>query len=419
MDGEVPNGWAKVSLGQIAEIRIGGTPARARPEFWARHGEAGHKWLAISDMKGRLIAQTAERITDAGVQNSNVKLLPAGTLVMSFKLSVGRTGVLAEPMYTNEAIAGFITRDGHDSGFLRHYLEHYNFSEAADRAVKGVTLNKGKLAGLAVMLPPPEEQRCIARVLDAIDEAIEKTEAVIAATEQVRKALLQELLTRGVPGWHTEWKTVPGIGTIPACWKVVRLGDCGAWLSGGTPSKDRSDYWSGAVPWISPKDMKRRELFDAIDHVTEAGARAGSRIVEPGTILLVVRGMILAHSFPVAIARVRCAFNQDIKALVCHSDISPDFLLAVLESRKAELLHLPTPSTHGTMRVITEELQSLMVPKPAPKEQGRIAELVAAVDLRIATEQCQLEVLKRIKDLLADALLSGRVRVPLVEEVTA
>ncbi|GIV04346.1 MAG: hypothetical protein KatS3mg015_3176 [Fimbriimonadales bacterium] len=270
-------------------------------------------------------------------------------------------------------------------------------------------------------LPPFDaaEQHTIGAVLRCIDEAIEKTEAVITATEDVRKALLQELLTRGVPGWHTEWKTVPGIGTVPACWEVVRLGDCGAWLSGGTPSKDRSDYWSGAVPWISPKDMKRRELFDAIDHVTEAGARAGSRIVEPGTILLVVRGMILAHSFPVAIARVRCAFNQDIKALVCHSDISPDFLLAVLESRKAELLHLPTPSTHGTMRVITEELQSLMVPKPAPKEQGRIAELVAAVDLRIATEQCQLEVLKRIKDLLADALLSGRVRVPLVEEVTA
>ena len=74
-------------------------------------------------------------------------------------------------------------------------------------------------------LPQLIEQRAIAAVLDSIDEAIERTEAVIAATERLRDALLHELLTRGVPGWHTEWKEAPGIGTIPADWEVVRLGD--------------------------------------------------------------------------------------------------------------------------------------------------------------------------------------------------
>ena len=69
------------------------------------------------------------------------------------------------------------------------------------------------------------KQRAIAAVLDSIDEAIERTDAVIAATERLRDALLHELLTRGVPGWHSEWKEAPGIGTIPACWEVVRLGD--------------------------------------------------------------------------------------------------------------------------------------------------------------------------------------------------
>ena len=68
-------------------------------------------------------------------------------------------------------------------------------------------------------------QRAIAAVLDAIDDAIEGTEALIAATEQLRDSLLHELLTRGVPGWHTAWKEVPGLGPIPADWEVVRLGD--------------------------------------------------------------------------------------------------------------------------------------------------------------------------------------------------
>ena len=76
-----------------------------------------------------------------------------------------------------------------------------------------------------IILPSLPEQRAIADVLDSIDEAIERTEAVIAATETLRDSLLHELLTRGVPGWHTEWKDVTGIGTIPADWEVVRLGE--------------------------------------------------------------------------------------------------------------------------------------------------------------------------------------------------
>ena len=81
------------------------------------------------------------------------------------------------------------------------------------------------LKDLPIFLPPLPEQRAIAAVLDSIDEAIERTEAVIAATEQLRDSLLHQLLTHGVPGWHTEWKEAPGLGTIPAGWEMVRLGE--------------------------------------------------------------------------------------------------------------------------------------------------------------------------------------------------
>ena len=97
------------------------------------------------------------------------------------------------------------------------------------------------LRALDVDLPPLPEQRAIAAVLDAVDEAIERTEAVIAATDDLRHALLHELLSRGVPGWHSEWKDVPGLGTVPACWEVVRLGEVlvldqpGAWGDEPTP----------------------------------------------------------------------------------------------------------------------------------------------------------------------------------------
>ena len=93
------------------------------------------------------------------------------------------------------------------------------------------------LAALHILLPPLPEQRAIAAVLDSIDDAIEGAEAVIAATEQLRDSLLHDLLTRGLPGQHTEWRDVPGLGTIPADWEVVRLGDVATVQTGRAVNK--------------------------------------------------------------------------------------------------------------------------------------------------------------------------------------
>ena len=99
------------------------------------------------------------------------------------------------------------------------------FERRAKKAVNQASINQQDIQELPLSLPPLAEQRAIAAVLDGIDDAIEGAEAVIAATEQLRDSLLHQLLTRGVPGWHTEWKEAPGLGTIPAGWEVVCLGE--------------------------------------------------------------------------------------------------------------------------------------------------------------------------------------------------
>ena len=104
---------------------------------------------------------------------------------------------------------------------------------------------------MELALPPLREQRAIAGVLDAIDEAIEQTEAVIAATERLRDSLLHDLLTRGVPGWHSEWKEVAGVGMVPACWEVVRLGQIVDHVgSGVTPRGGKSAYSASGVKFL-------------------------------------------------------------------------------------------------------------------------------------------------------------------------
>ena len=132
---------------------------------------------------------------------------------------------------------GFGTTEFHvvrsDSSLMPKYLFRISTqSHIIDHCAKSFTGTAGQqrvqpetLKALPILLPPLPEQRAIAAVLDSIDDAIEGAEAVIAATGQLRDSLLHQLLTRGVPGWHTEWKDVPGLGTIPADWEVVRLGE--------------------------------------------------------------------------------------------------------------------------------------------------------------------------------------------------
>ena len=103
-----------------------------------------------------------------------------------------------------------------------------NWAADLQRMSRGTTIQgvtREDIDSLPILLPPLPEQRAIAAVLDSIDDAIEGAEAVIAATERLRDALLHDLLTRGLPGQHAEWRDVPGLGTIPADWQVMRLGD--------------------------------------------------------------------------------------------------------------------------------------------------------------------------------------------------
>lgn len=127
-------------------------------------------------------------------------------------------------------------------------------------AIGGEDLRK-----LPISVPPILEQRAIAAILDSIDEAIQRTEEVIAATEELRQALLQDLLTRGVPGWHTEWKQVPGIGTIPADWEVVRLGEVAEVITSGSRAWAR--FYSGDGALFVRSQNIRGEVINSADAV--------------------------------------------------------------------------------------------------------------------------------------------------------
>ncbi len=202
------------------------------------------------------------------------------------------------------------------------------------------------------------------------------------------------------------------IGAVPNQWGVVRLGAIGRWFSGGTPSMSNDRFWNGDIPWVSAKDMKVARLRDSILHVTEEAIGNGTSLAPRGAVLMVVRGMILAHTLPVAIAERPVAFNQDMKALVVHDNIDSQFILLWLQCHAEQVLTLATEASHGTKRIPSPDLFATAIALPKLWEQQVIAMALGDVDALIAELDRLIAKKRDLKRAAMQQLLTGQRRLP-------
>lgn len=240
------------------------------------------------------------------------------------------------------------------------------------------TLNRSAFLALQIPLPPPpEQQRLIARIDELtlrVNEAAPLRQEVEAATEALARGAARAIVDR-----------------LAQAFPSAPIGDLVTVRGGGTPSKSDPFYWEGNIPWITPKDMKRRSLADAIDHISERATReTAAKLIDPGAVLVVTRGMILAHTFPSAVLVSPAAINQDMKALVPGAELSAEYLCAVLWSWNAAVLDRVEKSTHDTRKLETTKLLAFAIPVPPLGEQRRI---VAELDAL----QAEMDALKAVQ----------------------
>ena len=181
--------WEKYLLGDISSIGKGFTPSTSNPSFW----DGDLKWLSIADMnQGKYINQTTKKITSDGSKNKEP--VKKGTLLMSFKLSIGKLGILTENMYTNEAICNFKWKNKDVlTEYMYYYLSSINILKYGSQAAKGITLNNETLSTIPVLLPSLEEQKKIINILSDVDLKISMLENSINDTSKFKKGLLQQM----------------------------------------------------------------------------------------------------------------------------------------------------------------------------------------------------------------------------------
>ena len=180
--------WEVKRLGEISAIAIGRTPSRRNTAFWGR----GHVWLSIADLHSKVVKESQEKITDLAA--AGMSCVPKGTLLMSFKLSIGRLCFAGCDLFTNEAICSFTNLKA-NADYLYYALCRTDFSLYGKQAVKGHTLNSESLKVVEVSLPEPPEQTAIATILSDMDAEITALEAKLSKARQIKRGMMQELLT--------------------------------------------------------------------------------------------------------------------------------------------------------------------------------------------------------------------------------
>ena len=271
---------------------------------------------------------------------------------------------------------------------LPFIMQSESFNAHSKRESKGSVnpyVNFSDLAWYEFSLPPLEEQRRITEVLQATEAAIESFRTLSVRVAEARLAHLNEFFkprfADGLP--------LPQVATIK---------------SGGTPSKAKAEYWGGDLPWASGKDLKVRSLSTTEFQLTAAGWSA-AKTAPAGSTLIVVRGMILAHTFPVAQCAIPMAFNQDLRALIAKESISPDYMTLWAEWAGRWFLTRISESSHGTKRLDSEIFEDALVPCPSLEvQQGLIDSQSSLLEAEENLKERQSQVLNCKTALLRDSV---------------
>lgn len=404
-NGKLPKGWREARIDNVSDVSFSSVDKKALED------QSSVLLCNYMDVWKNPYIHRHLKFMEATASASEIEkfTLHAGDVLLT-KDSETKDEI-AEPSVVREQIDNLVLgyhlallRPKHnvaDGQFLAAQLRIPEFRNQFIRAASGVTrygLSMATVCGAKVWLPRFATQRKISGILRSVDEAIEATRAVIEQTRRLKTALLQEFFNRENRRGNSATQR-------------LRLRDLGHWFHGGTPSKSQSAYWNGTIPWISAKDLKQADLWDSQDHISQSAVSAGARLAPVGTILMLVRGMGLAKAFPVGIARVPLAFNQDIKAIIAHHDHHPDYILYWFQRNEGRLMQLADEASHGTKKIDSDTLLSLGIELPSKAEQIRVASALRAVDDRIAHEIQTLAVAKTLKSALSQGLLTGRISV--------
>lgn len=404
--GEIPENWMAMTLTDAATVVGGGTPKRSEPAYW----NGNVPWATPTDvtgLSGRVISETASSITEAGLASSSATILPPNSLLMTTRATIGACAINRVAMATNQGFQNLVPKRPTMNVDFLYYLITYHARRLEQLAAGSTFLEISRRAvrSFEFICPPISEQRKIAAILSSVDDAIEKTQAVIDQAQIVKRGLMQVLLTRGLTGRHTRFKQTES-GEIPDGWDRKTIAEIGRVVTGSTPSTSNHTFWNGVIPFVTPTDLGRAKRVSTTGRHVSADGLAQVREIPPGSVMVACIGTSIGK---IGMAVEKCCTNQQINSVITGDDILSEYLYYALSYASGALVGLAGMTAVPIVSKSKFLTCGVLVPPLAEQEQ--IVHLLSSVDHVVEVNQERTAKLTEAKRGLLSVLLTGELRV--------
>ena len=399
--GVIPEDWEIKYLSDFGKIQSGGTPSTTMAEYWG----GNIAWCTPSDITStptKYINATERAITDLGLKNSAATVMPAGSILLCTRATIGELKINSIPMATNQGFKNIAINKGGNVDFL-YYLLQTKKDCMLELAIGSTFLEISKTALCKIPLQTPmqsDEQSKIADALSDIDSLVEVLENQISKKKAIKQGAMQELLTgkRRLPGFFGEWVNTK-IGSITEVY------------SGGTPNTSEPAFWGGKIPWMNSGELNLKIVRQVQGRITEVGMDSSSTHFIPAECVLIglagqgkTRGTAAFNTFPL------CT-NQSIAAIYPNPNkFDSKFLYYKMDTQYDQLRELS--SGDGGRGGLNKKLildYEVVIPQSID-EQAAIATILTEMDYEIENLEMKLTKYRQVKQGMMQQLLTGKIR---------
>lgn len=418
--GKIPEHWGMLPIRAIFEDR--------------REKNTGEKTdFILSVMKDRGIIPYDEKGSVGNNKSENIenyKLVYPGDLVINkMNAIIGSLGI--SPYYGALSQVYFVLypRDKVQANeyYFGYLFQIKSFQRSLIKIAKGImelreSIDFNQFKKLLLPIPSIKEQKRIVEFLDRkteeIDRAIAHKKRLIELLEEQKTILINQAVTKGLnPNVPMKDSGIEWLGEIPEHWEIKKIKYVFDFIGGATPSKENLEFWNGGIIWISPRDMKERYLSSSYNTITrKALEKTKINLLPQKTLLIVVRGMILARKIPIALTTNEVTINQDMKGLIVKSNKNKaEYLCMLFEGINKVFSSLLEEAGHGTKTLPTENLGNLIIPLPTTKEQEQIVDFIQYQEKKFISLsrniENQIKKIKELKQILIAEAVTGKIKI--------
>ena len=409
--GDIPNEWMISALGNICEFK----------------GRIGWRGYTKNDLReyGPLVIGATQISASNKLDFSNPTYLSTEKYEESPEIKVYLNDIILVKTGNTIGKVAIVDKEIGDATInpntvllknitcFNKYLYYIVVSEIIQKPLnKSITVgaqpsvNQETLKKILIPIPTLKEQEKIASILSTVDEQIDNVDVLIKKNKELKKGLMQTLLTKGIG--HTKFKKTE-IGEIPEEWEINNLGNIVEVISGATPKTNINEYWdNGDIYWATPSDITSNGKYISVTEktITENGLRnCSAKLLPIGSILMSSRATIGER----CINTVPMTTNQGFKSLVCKDGINNEFIYYYVDILKEKLMGLASGSTF--LEVSKKVVEDIKVVIPSLEEQEKIASILSEVDKKIDDYENKKQKLEELKKGLMQQLLTGMIRV--------